>query len=137
MDAPIEDSRPFGQALRLATAPSSGPICLDGRARDPAESRMSRASIRGAPIGLGVFLGIPLPCPLGPEETASPIPTAARQSRAHASGALPRPAARGKPSTQRRILQGLPRVGPERARRLIERLDSVDLALSPADSRMA
>jgi len=56
----------------------------------------------------------------------------ARQSRAVASGALPRHGVRprGKRRTQIHILQGLPGVGPERARMLLDTCGDIEAVLT-------
>jgi DNA excision repair protein ERCC-4 len=135
--ASIKDGRLFGQGLRLARAPLRVAIILEGRSQDLADSRMRREAIQGALVTLTVFLGIPLLRSMDPEETASLILLAARQARAYASGMLPRKGKRprGKTRVQGRILQGLPGVGPERARRLLERFGTIEAVFTaPADA---
>jgi DNA excision repair protein ERCC-4 len=135
--ASIKDGRLFAQGLRLATAPQCGVLILEGRSQDLADSRMRREAIQGAPVTLTLFLGIPLLRSMDPEETASLMLFASRQGRAYASGALPRKGRRprGKARVQNRILQGLPGVGPERAKRLLERFGTIEAVIAaPADA---
>jgi len=78
-----------------------------------------------------LFCGIPLLRTRTPEETVRTMLFAARQGQALASGALPRPGIRprGKRARQFYILQGLPGIGPARARRLLERFGSVEAVM--------
>jgi len=57
---------------------------------------------------------------------------AARQAQTCATGALPRHGWRpkGKQARQLFILQGLPNIGPERARRLLARFGSIEAIVS-------
>jgi DNA excision repair protein ERCC-4 len=135
--ASIKDGRLFAQALRLAAAPVRGALILEGRSQDLAATRMRREAIQGALVTLTLFMGIPVLRSMGPQETACLILYAARQDRAYAGGGLARKGRRprGKVRAQSHILQGLPGVGPERARRLLDRFGSVEAVISaPADA---
>jgi ERCC4-type nuclease len=135
--ASIKDGRLFAQGLRLVEAPLRGALILEGRSQDLADSRMRREAIQGALVTLTLFLGIPLLRSMDPTETASLMLFAARQGRAFASGALPRKGRRprGKARVQSRILQGLPGVGPERAKRLLDRFGSIEAVIAaPAEA---
>lgn len=136
----IQDGRLFAQALRLVRAPLPAALILEGTTRDLAGCGMRREAIQGALVTMTLFMGLPLLRALDPTETAALMVTAARQGRAVASGALPRPGRRprGKARVQNRILQGLPGVGPERARRLLERFGTVEAVMAaPAAELMA
>jgi ERCC4-type nuclease len=137
--ASIKDGRLFAQGLRLANAPLRSALILEGSSRDLVDSRMRREAIQGALVTLALFLGIPLLRSMDAEETASLILFAARQGRAFAAGALPRKGKRprGKPRVQSRILQGLPGIGPERARRLLERFGSIEAVMAAPASELA
>jgi len=125
--ASIKDGRLFGQAHRLTGWPLWKAFIPEGTAADLAGSGMRREAIQGALIGLTLYLGIPLLRSQGPAETAQLILFAARQGRSAASGTVLRPGRRprGKARIQTRVLQGLPGVGPQRARRLLETFGSV------------
>ena len=73
-----------------------------------------------------------------PDETARLMIYAARQMRAVARGGLTRSGTRpqGKRARQLRILQGLPRVGPERAARLLERFGTVERIMTATESQL-
>jgi len=138
--ASIKDGRLFSQGLRLANAPLRAALILEGRAQDLAQCHMRREAIQGALVNLTLFLGIPLLRSMDAEETARLMLFAARQARVRAVGALPRPGRRprGKARVQSRVLQGLPGIGPERARRLLEQFGSVEAIMAaPADALAA
>jgi ERCC4-type nuclease len=124
----IKDGRLFSQALRLVNAPQRAAIVLEGRGRDLAGSRMRREAIQGAIAMLTLQLGLPLLRAANPEETAALILLTARQERARATGSLLRQGQRpqSKQRLQNHILQGLPGIGPSRARQLIEHFGSVE-----------
>lgn len=123
----IISGRLFTQALRLATTSFRPAILLEGTAHDLAQNGMRWESIQGALITVTLFCGIPLLRTRTPEETVRTMLYAAQQGQAYAMGALPRPGyrPRGKYARQLYILQGLPGIGPERARRLLARFGSV------------
>lgn len=129
--AAIIDGRLFRQALRLARTPLRPAIILEGTALDLAESGMHWEAIQGALVTVTLFFGIPLLRTRTPEETVRTMLFTARQGQALASGALPRPGyrPRGKYARQIYILQGLPGIGPGRARRLLERFGSVEAVM--------
>lgn len=138
--ASIKDGRLFAQGLRLAEAPLRSALILEGRSQDLGDSRMRREAIQGALVTLTLFLGIPLLRSMDAEETASLMLYAARQGRAFAWGALPRKGRRprGKARVQNYILQGLPGIGPERARRLLDRFGTIEAVIAaPADALAA
>lgn len=125
--AAIIDGRLFKQALRLAGTSLRPVMILEGTSRDLADSAMRWESVQGALVTVALFCGIPLLRTRTPEETVRTMLFAARQGRAYAKRALPRAGRRprGKPARQLFILQGLPNIGPERARRLLARFGSV------------
>ncbi len=130
----IKDGRLFRQALGLAESPLHGIIILEGTSASLKESGMRREAIQGALITLSVNFGIPLLRSMDQQETAQLMLYTARQARTFAQGALPRHAKRpkGRLHTQLNILQGLPGVGPERARALLEAFGSVEAVFSAA-----
>ena len=127
----IKDGRLFKQACRLAASPKKAVILLEGTAADLASSRMSREAIQGALITLSVMLGIPLLRSLSPEESARLMLYTARQIQTAVSEAIPRKGARpkGKRALQLYILQGLPGIGPVRAKCLLARFGAIERVL--------
>jgi DNA excision repair protein ERCC-4 len=134
--ASIKDGRLFRQGHRLASSSLRTALILEGTATDLAESGMKREGIQGALISLTLYLGIPLLRAKDSAETAQIMLFAARQGRLWATGAQPRPGRRprGKSRIQSRVLQGLPGVGPGRARRLLETFGSLE-AVMHADAQ--
>jgi ERCC4-type nuclease len=130
--ASIKDGRLFAQGCRLVGAAPWTAIILEGRGRDLAGCGMHRAAIQGALTTLTLFFGLPLLRSMNERETGQLILLAARQRRRLATGALPRSGRRprGKPRVQLHVLQGLPGVGPERARRLLEAFGTVEAVMA-------
>lgn len=128
LTAAIISGRLFSQALRLAATPLRPAVILEGTGQELAESGMRWEAIQGALITVTLFCGIPLLRTHTPEETVRTMFFAARQGQAYAMGALPRPGyrPRGKRARQLFILQGLPRIGLERARRLLAHFGNVE-----------
>jgi DNA excision repair protein ERCC-4 len=128
----IISGRLFTQALRLAATSLRPAIILEGTAQDLDESGMSRESIQGALVTVTVFWGIPLLRTRTPAETVRTMLFAAQQRQAYAVGALPRPGyrPRGKRARQLFVLQGLPGIGPELARRLLVRFGGVGAVMN-------
>jgi ERCC4-type nuclease len=134
----IKDGRLFRQACRLAETPLRSFIILEGTARSLKATGMRRESLQGALVTLTVYFGIPLLRSRDPQETVRLMIYAARQGRAIAAGALPRKGKRprGKLRTQLHILQGLPGVGPERARLLLEAFGTVEAVLTASEEAL-
>lgn len=128
----VKDGRLFRQACRLAAAPRRAVVILEGTSKDLASSGMRREALQGALITLTVFLGLPLLRSQGAKETARLMVYVARQGRALAWGGLPRHGVRpkGKRGLQFHILQGLPGIGPERARRLLEAFGTIEAIIT-------
>jgi len=130
----IKDGRLFRQASLLAASPLYKALILEGTSRDLLASGMRREAIQGALINLTLFFGIPLLRSMGTEESARLMVYAARQFQWIAKSTLPhlvrgkRPT--GKFKTQLQILQALPGIGPESARRLLEIFGSVEAVFS-------
>jgi DNA excision repair protein ERCC-4 len=130
----IADGRLFRQASRLASASTRAAVVLEGTARDLADSDMRREALQGALLTLTLRLEVPLLRAKDPDETARLLCYAARQQRREQTGAVPRASGgarpTGKQKTQLYVLQGLPGVGPTRARRLLEQFGSVEAVVT-------
>jgi DNA excision repair protein ERCC-4 len=135
----IIDGRFLSQARRLASGPLRPVILLEGTARDLVDSGMTREAIQGALITASVLLGIPLLRSRDAAESAQLMIFAARQSARFVAGALPRFGSRpkSKRALQLHILQGLPSIGPVRARRLLERFGTVEAAIAATPDSLA
>jgi len=125
--ASIQDGRIFRQALRLAEAELQAALLLEGTSRDLSGCGMRWEAIQGALITVALFIGLPILRSRHPADSARTLLYAARQHRTVSSGALVRRGRRpkGKKALQNHILQGLPGIGPERAKRLLEHFGSV------------
>lgn len=130
--------RLFEQALRLAAAPTRAAIILEGTSHDLAESGMRWESIQGALVTVTLFCGVALLRTRTPEETVRTMLFTAQQGRALALGALPRGGyrPRGRRARQLYILQGLPGVGPKRARLLLTQFGSVERVVAASVSEL-
>jgi ERCC4-type nuclease len=128
----IKDGRLFRQAYHLMESPLRSLMILEGTSIDLNATGMRREAIQGALITLSVYLGIPLLRARDAQESVRLMLYAARQGREFATGAYPRHGKRprGKRRTQLHILQGLPGVGPQRARRLLETFETVEGVLT-------
>lgn len=136
----IESGRLFAQALRLVEAPGVRPaLVLEGTAAQLRRCRMRREAIRGALVTLSMFIGLPVLRTRSAEETVETFRYVAEQGRAVAQGALPRRGRRpkGRAAYQNHLLQGLPGVGPERARRLLAHFGSVRAVMAADRSELA
>jgi DNA excision repair protein ERCC-4 len=134
----IKDGRLFRQAHQLVESPLKSLIILEGSSGSLKSSAMRREAIQGALVTLTVYYGIPLLRSFDPHETVRLMICAARQGRAIAEGGLPRKGSRprGKLRTQYHILQGLPGVGPQRARLLLEAFGSVEAVFSASEEAL-
>lgn len=133
----IASGRLFSQALRLVEVDNLRPaLILEGTSADWSESGMRREAVQGALVTLTMFFGLPVLRARSAEETVAILRYAAVQARVAGRTPSYRPGRRpkGKSVVQRRILQNLPGVGPERAARLLRRFGSV-AAVMTADER--
>ncbi len=124
----VIDGRLFSQASALANSGQRSLMILEGPASGLAGSGLRREAIQGALITISLIYGIPVLRSLNPEETARLILFAEDQRRAGASGALPRPGYRPKGKRRRQLflLQGLPGIGPAKAKSLLAAFGSVE-----------
>ena len=135
----IIDGRVFRQASAMAHSPRRGVLVLEGVAGDLQAVGVQREALQGALIHLSVFHGLAVLRAHDPGETARLIVYLGRQAQAWAHGSLPRPGYRpkGRRARQLFLLQGLPRVGPERAARLLDRFGSVQAVATASAADLA
>ena len=124
----IKEGRIFEQAQRLASSTIKPVIILEGTYRDAAYSKMRREAIQGALITLSLVFGIPLLRSRGPNETAKLIIYSANQIFRRSTSSIHRQVFRpkGKENQKLFILQGLPNVGSELAKKLLEKFKNVE-----------
>lgn len=136
----LTDGRLFSQASRLLRTPFRPAFIIEGTADQWAALKVKRHALQGALISLMLVFDIPVLRSHGPEETARLICYTAQQlSRARMGGSVPvrRNKARRLSTRQRRILQSLPGVGPDRAKRLLAHFGSVRACFSADSEELA
>ena len=123
----VVDGRLFRQAARLGRTAGRAVLVLEGTEAETATLGVSRESLQGARINVGVFFGLTVLQVGDPAETARLLVYLGRQAGRFARGALPRAGyrPRGLRGRQLFVLQGLPGIGPERASRLLDRFGSI------------
>ncbi len=123
----IIDGRLFSQAQRLSMSGARSVLIFEGSVSELSAQGMTWEAIQGALVTVAVFYRVPLLWTRDARDTVNTILFAARQAQTRASGSFPRPGyrPRGKRARQLFILQSLPMVGPERARRLLDRFGSI------------
>jgi ERCC4-type nuclease len=106
-------------------------LILEGTAADLNTVGVGREAIQGALITISLIFGIPVLRSMAPEETARLMVYATRQLSMLEKGGFQRPGFRpaSKKGRQVFILQGLPGIGRERARRLLEAFGSVEAVM--------
>ena len=124
----VVDGRLFRQARRLANSSFRVAVILEGTEQAAAAMGVRREAMQGAIISLTMSFGVPLLRALDQVETARLILYAGAQAQRSAGGGCFRPGYRpkGREARQVYILSGLPGIGPERARRLLEEFGSVE-----------
>ena len=132
----VIDGRLFRQMINLAASRAKGILILEGTGRDLTPLHMRREALQGALITVSLILGIPVLRARDPQESAHLITYAARQMAAVAQGSGRRPGYRPKTKQkrQRYILQGLPGIGPELARRLLAEFGSVAAVVTAGEA---
>ncbi len=136
----VIDGRFFRQMEQLAGSSMQGVLILEGGSRDLNHTGVRREALQGAMIYTGIILRVPILRSLGPAETARLIIYAARQVTLSDTGAVKRAGRRpkGKRKRQLYLLQGLPGIGPVRARRLLDHFGSVrNVFTAPPDELTA
>ena len=128
----IIDGRLFKQMVGLANSNAKGVLILEGTTGDTVDIGMTREAMQGALITVSLIMGVPVLRSRNPAETAKLIFLIARQIESMASGGVLRHGyqPKGLRYRQRYILQGLPKVGRERADRLLDRFGSVEAVIS-------
>ena len=130
--ASLIDGRLFSQAARLVKQSLRGACILEGTREDWARLGVRREALQGALISLSLIFDLPVFRSSGPAETARLLVYASRQfSRlSRAEPAYLRIGKAKRLQTRRlRLLQSLPRVGPDRARDLLQHFGNVRACL--------
>lgn len=126
--ASLRDGRLFAQATRLIEAEYPRvALLIEGTGHDLSGLRIRREAIQGAIINLSMFLGLTVLRSRSSAESLWIIRCLFRQHRTLVTGALPRKGRRPrhKEAFQYFVLQGLPGIGPGRARNLLAHFGTV------------
>ncbi|MDJ0817426.1 MAG: ERCC4 domain-containing protein [Desulfobacterales bacterium] len=128
----VIDGRLFKQMIYLANSKFEGVLILEGTSSDSIEIGVTREAMQGALINVSLIMGIPVLRSKNPVETAKLLVFIARQIESITNGGVQRHGyqPKGIRYRQRYILQGLPKVGRERADRLLDRFGSVEAVVS-------
>ena len=141
--ASIIDSRLFCQCTRLATSRYKPALLLEGRSEQLKKQGISRQSIQGALVMVGLFMNIPILRSASPFESAFLLKTIAGQHHQLLQfGGLikhnyPARRPKGKYRKQLQLLQSLPGIGVERAQALLQEFGSVEKAVLASTEELA
>lgn len=134
----IADGRLFQQAWKLGGLLEPAAIILEGHAGDLAQTQMRREALQGAMVSLSLIFHLPVLRALDAAETARLMLYAAQQLRRHETTPgvryLRRP--KQKRRLQFRILQGLPGIGPIRAKQLLDQFGSVEAVMTASSDHL-
>jgi len=122
------DGRLFGQAVRMAASSLRPAYILEGSSAEWCGIGVSREALQGALVTLMLIFDVPVFRSSDPAESARLILYIGSQLvRLRDSEYVPyrQAKAKRKKSRQLRVLQSLPGVGPDRAKRLLERFGTV------------
>jgi DNA excision repair protein ERCC-4 len=122
------DGRLFSQAKRMATSSLRSAYIIEGTGAEWSALGVSREALQGALVTLMLIFDIPVFRSVDPAESARLILyTGAQLMRLRDPNHVPyrEAKAKRKKTQQRRILQSLPGIGPDRAKRLLERFGTV------------
>lgn len=135
----LKTGRLFAQASRLAGGPLRPFLVLEGPMQEWRQAGVTREGIQGALVTLAVGFGIPVLRSQDESETSRLILFTARQMQAGPKHPLRKPGRRlrGKRGLQVFILTGLPKVGPQRAIRLLDRFGTLEAVMSASEADLA
>lgn len=128
----VKDGRIFQQAAKLASSSKYTMIILEGTSRDIQSLKMKREAIQGTLICLSLKFRIPIIRSVSPEETAKLLIVAFQQiinnkpykrNNSYRPGPFKR---NNKRKHQIFMLQGLPGIGPVRAKLLLEKFGTLN-----------
>lgn len=138
--ASLIDGRLFSQASRIVQSPLRPAYIIEGNTKDWKALKLKRPALQGALISLMLIFDIPVLRSNGPEETARLLFYAGQQLiRARTGERIPtrQIKAKRRSTRQRRVLQSLPGIGPDRAKRLLEHFGSVRACLAAEPDQLA
>jgi DNA excision repair protein ERCC-4 len=133
------DGRLFCQAGRMSRSPLRPAYIIEGASAEWAGLGVSREALQGALVTLMLIFDIPVFRSADPAETARLILYVGSQLvRLRDPEYLPyrQAKAKRKKTRQLRILQSLPGIGPDRAKRLLERFGTVRACFGASTSEL-
>ncbi|MDY6824917.1 MAG: ERCC4 domain-containing protein [Thermodesulfobacteriota bacterium] len=134
----IIDGRLFRQAMRLTGCRYKPVMILEGIGRDLTRAGVQRHAIQGALISISLIYGIPVLRAMDPAETANLICYTARQMRINDGNGIYRAGYHPKTKSKRQqyILQGLPGIGPQKARALLDKFGSIERIMTANEKEL-
>ncbi len=135
----IIDGRLFRQMSALRRHADRSILLIEGLQCPSSPSGVPWHAVRGALASVAVVFGVPILLADGPHESAEIMVTAGRQLARTTNLSHARPGYRPKGWRRRAlfILQGLPQVGPARARALLESFGSVSAVMAATADMLA
>lgn len=135
----LKEGRLFAQASRLAVQPLGAFLILEGPVGAWRAAGVTREGIQGAMTLLSVAFGIPVLRSQSEDETLKLILMTGRQLQAQARPPARKPGRRlhGKRAWQMHILTGIPKVGPTRARRMLDHFGSIEAIVTATPEALA
>ncbi|TVP98910.1 MAG: hypothetical protein EA359_17695 [Balneolaceae bacterium] len=136
----IKDGRLFRQAAQLSAAKKYAALILEGTSHDIKTIGIKRTALQGALICLSLKFNLPVLRSMSPEETAWLIKAVSNQctnTKRFEKHPFPRPAPTKRLNTckhQLFILQGLPGIGPNKAKLLLKTFGSLTAIFSASAS---
>jgi len=133
------DGRLFGQAKRMAASGLRPAYIIEGTSSEWSVLGVSREALQGAMVTLMLIFDIPVFRSADPAESARlMLYTGSQLVRLRDPGYLPYRQAKAKRKKTRQllILQSLPGVGPDRAKRLLERFGTLRACFDAAKSEL-
>lgn len=133
------DGRLFSQASRLLQTTQRPAFILQGNGAEWRETGVRREALQGALITLMLIFDLPVFRAKDSEEAARILVYAGRQLirlRTGGDRVYRQTKAKRKITRQRRILQSLPGIGPERSRALLERFGSVEACILASSAEL-
>src|SRR5580704_19226105 len=134
------DGRLFGQAVRMATSSLRPAYILEGSSAEWSGLGVSREALQGALVTLMLIFDVPVFRSSDPAESARLIYYIGSQLvRLRDPGHVPyrQAKAKRKKTRQLRILQSLPGVGADRAKKLLERFGTVRACLTATPGELS
>ncbi|MBV8899361.1 MAG: nuclease [Verrucomicrobia bacterium] len=134
------DGRLFAQASRLAQQPQRAAFILEGPASAWESLGVRREALQGALVSLTLIFDLPVLRTRDVEETAHVLLYAARQlARLQRADPLPYRLnkAKRRRTRQLRILQSLPGIGSDRAKRLLDHFGNVQACFTASTKELS